>query len=599
MKKMQTILIWRIQYAPALLLGLCFLFLSPAMMGQFLMSQPGFSLRVFPDTPFVGFNPLLGTYEEGPTTTVENQQFVVSARRINRTDPTNDTCYILFIRLEKSTQDVLYKLIELPGAYTTLNLGMDLTHDEEAVMIATVFESKDLDILTGAPLIDLLAMKIQISPFSIVWAKTDRTFSTNIRTMSMKLRRSYSATGIPSGYTFVSDCLSSISSYDTFFALKWGETGIVSWCRTAEHFYETITDAESFKDKLIFTTFGDFRHSGGIEINTYRLNTTTGALEEETIHFIPGYYVHDPKIALDIIENHRAGYFLTFNRDDGLYPPVVISCKNDGSIRWSKQMDGTYQSYGILERQNKVFMLARPLSSVPSAYAKAYSQFVLDKFTGNVVLGQGSGFEVLQQEGDRPHYLKGYDERPLSTFSVLDTPLTPIGGTGVNEGLTVSWVREYASTGRPYPYDCPTQPSFSVSNQSISHISFTGIPVFPLLKPVLRDTALSVHDIGDKVSPCDSVSSPPRQAAPSIEADLSLSSVQVFPNPAAQHLILRAIPEGLLNINIRDFRGKSIRQQTFSDAQEIKLNIEDLAGGVYLLQMQQGDQVVSRKFVKQ
>lgn len=54
----------------------------------------------------------------------------------------------------------------------------------------------------------------------------------------------------------------------------------------------------------------------------------------------------------------------------------------------------------------------------------------------------------------------------------------------------------------------------------------------------------------------------------------------LFPNPAKDFIIIYA-EEKIFNVNIFDMQGKLIKQQSFSNNQEIKLNINELSNGLY------------------
>ncbi len=75
----------------------------------------------------------------------------------------------------------------------------------------------------------------------------------------------------------------------------------------------------------------------------------------------------------------------------------------------------------------------------------------------------------------------------------------------------------------------------------------------------------------------------------------------VFPNPAEDYIIYK--PAGNLTapeIRIMDLTGKVVRiikQPSFSDDQ-VRIGIEDLNKGLYLIQIKSGDKVSLRKFLK-
>jgi len=76
-------------------------------------------------------------------------------------------------------------------------------------------------------------------------------------------------------------------------------------------------------------------------------------------------------------------------------------------------------------------------------------------------------------------------------------------------------------------------------------------------------------------------------------------SVEVFPNPTADFLTVRLPGEnGVAFAQIFDLQGKVVFEKTISGVQH-SLDVDSLPTGIYLLRVQQGGKIGSRKFVKQ
>lgn len=67
---------------------------------------------------------------------------------------------------------------------------------------------------------------------------------------------------------------------------------------------------------------------------------------------------------------------------------------------------------------------------------------------------------------------------------------------------------------------------------------------------------------------------------PQSVSENSFMQATLFPNPAKDFIVISA-EEQILNVNIYDMQGKLVKQQTFLNNQEIKLNINELSNGLY------------------
>ncbi|MEA3478639.1 MAG: C10 family peptidase [Bacteroidota bacterium] len=86
--------------------------------------------------------------------------------------------------------------------------------------------------------------------------------------------------------------------------------------------------------------------------------------------------------------------------------------------------------------------------------------------------------------------------------------------------------------------------------------------------------------------------------------ELSSSTIKVFPNPVREKVYISISEESIksLNVSIIDLAGKTILQQGYQQQRglsSIVLNLAHIADGVYLLQVQNGQEVFSTKLIKQ
>lgn len=80
--------------------------------------------------------------------------------------------------------------------------------------------------------------------------------------------------------------------------------------------------------------------------------------------------------------------------------------------------------------------------------------------------------------------------------------------------------------------------------------------------------------------------------------------LNLFPNPARENIFyaVHGLSDGKLSLQIIDIDGKLVYQEAFeneSTAMQGQINLENLSSGIYLIRMIHGDQIITKKFVKQ
>ena len=84
--------------------------------------------------------------------------------------------------------------------------------------------------------------------------------------------------------------------------------------------------------------------------------------------------------------------------------------------------------------------------------------------------------------------------------------------------------------------------------------------------------------------------------------DLYSQSITVYPNPFCSNLKI-SVPDGLVNdtkLTIYDLYGKAIIAAEFENgATEINLNLPEITGGLYVLEIKQGNSAFTTKLIKQ
>lgn len=76
------------------------------------------------------------------------------------------------------------------------------------------------------------------------------------------------------------------------------------------------------------------------------------------------------------------------------------------------------------------------------------------------------------------------------------------------------------------------------------------------------------------------------------------ATMQIFPNPTINHLtIALGSNNKKVDVTISDITGKIIYSTTASDTQNIEVNTEDFAEGIYVVVIQTADSIVTKKLV--
>lgn len=85
----------------------------------------------------------------------------------------------------------------------------------------------------------------------------------------------------------------------------------------------------------------------------------------------------------------------------------------------------------------------------------------------------------------------------------------------------------------------------------------------------------------------------------SVKNDFVSSKFSVFPNPVSDVVTITNNENiGIENIQVFDISGKSVHLKTFNYENEVKLNIEDLALGIYTLHIKTKEGVAVKKIIK-
>jgi hypothetical protein len=78
----------------------------------------------------------------------------------------------------------------------------------------------------------------------------------------------------------------------------------------------------------------------------------------------------------------------------------------------------------------------------------------------------------------------------------------------------------------------------------------------------------------------------------------NMATVQIFPNPATNHLTIDLpLPKEEVKVTIVDITGKIIYKATAFAAQKTEVNTKDFAAGVYVVQIQTADFIATKKLV--
>ena len=69
-----------------------------------------------------------------------------------------------------------------------------------------------------------------------------------------------------------------------------------------------------------------------------------------------------------------------------------------------------------------------------------------------------------------------------------------------------------------------------------------------------------------------------------ITLNIKPEALNIYPNPAKN--VVNVIGKNIQQISIIDFTGRTLIQQNFNNANNLKLNIENLSKGIYLLKVE-------------
>jgi len=73
----------------------------------------------------------------------------------------------------------------------------------------------------------------------------------------------------------------------------------------------------------------------------------------------------------------------------------------------------------------------------------------------------------------------------------------------------------------------------------------------------------------------------------------------VFPNPGTNVVNITNAENMLVNqVTVYDIAGKEIKKQTFTNENQVQLNVENLASGIYMLHLQTNEGLAVKKLVK-
>ncbi len=76
--------------------------------------------------------------------------------------------------------------------------------------------------------------------------------------------------------------------------------------------------------------------------------------------------------------------------------------------------------------------------------------------------------------------------------------------------------------------------------------------------------------------------------------------ITIYPNPAQQAIIMTSLSGfGLTKVLISDLSGKQLLHRSYTGGSDIRVDVSDLATGVYIMEIQDGNRVVRKKLVKQ
>jgi hypothetical protein len=84
--------------------------------------------------------------------------------------------------------------------------------------------------------------------------------------------------------------------------------------------------------------------------------------------------------------------------------------------------------------------------------------------------------------------------------------------------------------------------------------------------------------------------------------ELAINELRVFPNPASHQLTINHLQLTIGNpvtVTVYDVMGKVHLQQTQTAQGDIKVELNTLPSGLYLLQVQQADRLFTGRFVKE
>ena len=74
-----------------------------------------------------------------------------------------------------------------------------------------------------------------------------------------------------------------------------------------------------------------------------------------------------------------------------------------------------------------------------------------------------------------------------------------------------------------------------------------------------------------------------------------MTSIRIYPNPASKRIFLDQVPADLLKISLVTVEGRTIVEEVMSEIQtSIEVELPEVAAGIYLLILQNRDQVFSR-----
>lgn len=279
--------------------------------------------------------------------------------------------------------------------------------------------------------------------------------------------------------------------------------------------------------------------------------------------------------------------------DQSIHASKLLTVEQWGDVKWSS-MENAFAGANNLE------ILTNDIPNIEEVtnFNYAFSNTELDSIP---FLNDWDMSNAISMEGmfkNTIHFdqsIENWDVRNVANMSEMFA-----NASSFNQSLE-SW--ELESLQSEYPFDILNESGLDCENYSLTLYSWANNPNTAQDLTMLANglefsidieeyREYLIHDlnwqiIGDEQGSCILLS---------VE-NWEISDIEIYPNPSSEFVYLNNL-EGIESIQIHNYNGQNIRILS-ADSTEMKIDISDLASGMYLLQFKnKSNQIVNKKIIK-